>query len=106
MFYFCSHEMRAELLAFYDGPVPDDLARAAACGGLARLAALEAGRASRVLDGDCRLLAARRRHADRDRRDHDSERELRRLRAAGMAHLQRAQAANGAAPLLAPEPAE
>jgi hypothetical protein len=85
--------------------VPVDLAMAAACGGFARFAALRAARASRVIDADCRLLTARRRRAACDRQDGDLERQLRRFRAAGMAHLRRAQAADSRTPLLAPKPA-
>jgi hypothetical protein len=78
---------RDALHRIYDGPVPDDLARAARCGGLHRLAGIRAKRASRLCDGEAQRAQTRRRSARDRRADRNGEREMRAIRAAGMAHL-------------------
>ncbi|MEX0810268.1 MAG: hypothetical protein WD044_16200 [Dongiaceae bacterium] len=54
---------RNDLDLFYDGPLPEDVARALACGGWSFLARLRAGYASGLCDGEARLILARRRRA-------------------------------------------
>ncbi|MDZ4736250.1 MAG: hypothetical protein SGJ07_07860 [Rhodospirillaceae bacterium] len=54
---------RDDLDLFYDGPLPEDVARAAACGGWAILARLRASHTSHRCDSEARLILARRRRA-------------------------------------------